>query len=206
MGDPSGRTLPREMQYTCLPNLYRARRLSGGIIIALYMPAFPMRIFIHINRPHYNLMNTAAAAAPNATAAPGTPQRSAPACILSKGLPLLVDVFCGAFEVVVDDAACGCCSTCVDVGADASVVGLGEAEAEPDDCELVALAFPSRVDVTVLPKLMVLGPITTGTIISSVCPSPFVVVLVAVEVKTSVNSSPPFVVDCGLFVDSECST
>lgn len=131
----------------------------------------------------YNLINTPATA-PMPTRSPETPHRPAPACMFSKGLPLLFEVLCGGGELV-DDAACGCCSAGVDAGAGAPAVGLGDAAA--DVGESVALGWPSKVDVTVLPKLIVLGPITTGTMICSVCPSSFVVVLVIVDVNTSVN-------------------
>jgi hypothetical protein len=121
--------------------------------------------------------------------------------MFSKGLPLPVDVFLAASELVVDEAACGCCCACVEAGEETWAVELGAAE----DGEPVVLVSPSRVDVTVFPKLIVLGPIITGTISCNVFPLPSVIVLVIVEVNIPVSCwSPSFLVVFGLSDFSEC--
>ena len=63
----------------------------------------------------------------------------------------------------------------VDAGAGAAV-GLGEAGADDG----ASVPCGSSVDVVILPVLVVLGPMTTGTMTSSVLPSLSVVVRVSV--------------------------
>jgi hypothetical protein len=149
-------------------------------------------------RKVYNLINRPTTRA-MATPTVDSPHRLAPACAFSNRLPFAFDVFFGPCALVVDEAA----PPSVDTGAAAFDVGLGDGG--PDVGEVV-VASPDKVDVTVLPKLIVLGPMMTGTIICSVCPSAFVVVMVFVDVNTAVNSASPGSVVRGLPGLSECST
>jgi hypothetical protein len=101
--------------------------------------------------------------------------------MFSNGLPLPFDGGSACCELVGVATSCAC----VDVAA-GPAVGLGDAAA--DDGESVAVAPDSKVEVTILPVLVVLGPITMGIMISSVFPSLSVVVFVSVVV--TVLSSP----------------
>ena len=132
--------------------------------------------------PIYSLMNSPASI-PMANRAPETLQRPAPACMFSNGLPLPFDGGSAFCELVGVATSCAC----VDVAA-GGAVGLGDAVA--DDGESVAVAPGSKVEVTILPVLVVLGPITIGIMISSVFPSLSVVVLVSVVVTVLSSPSP----------------
>ena len=132
----------------------------------------------------YNLINNAPIN-PTPITAPETPQRLAPACIFSKGLPLLFETLPPeGGEVDVGATLC----PWVDTGAGAAV-GLGEARADDG----ASVPFGSSVDVVILPVLIVLGPMTMGTMTSSVLPSLSVVVRVNVVV-TVLFRSPASVV------------
>jgi hypothetical protein len=87
----------------------------------------------------------------------------APACMFSNGLPL---PFAGDSVSSEPDA---------DVGDAPCVVGP---EAWAVDGVSVGLVLPPTVDVMVAPVLMPVGPMTMGTMICSVLPSPSVVVFV----------------------------
>ncbi len=71
-------------------------------------------------------------------------------------------------------------------GAEGWALGLG------DESVFISVP-PAKVDVTMLPVLMCVGPMTIGMIICSVLPSPsvvvFVIVVLIVLVKSSSSSS-----------------
>ena len=115
---------------------------------------------------------------------PDIASRPAPPCMLSNGLPLLFSD--GVLELVVDELVCACCAGVVGTGGRevvimtldcAALVLLDELEVEMG--ELVA----SNIDVLVLPDIVVLGCTSTGTIMTNVAPSSFVVVCMTVVVK-----------------------
>lgn len=106
---------------------------------------------------------------PNPSRGIDTDHLSAPACILSKGLPFPDAGLWVGRELEVADVA----------GAAAPVEDLEDtlAEGAAAECELlaVALAFAVMVEVDAPPVAIPLGPMTIGMMMASVLPSSVVV-------------------------------
>jgi hypothetical protein len=118
--------------------------------------------------------------------------------MFSNGVPFpVVSVLSGFFEldVALPDWRCG---TGVVVGGRVLNVGLGEAE--PDlliEDEVVVELDAGILVVDASPDIVVLSCTSTGTIITSVSPSSFVVVCVIVEANTgSVSVSVSVTIPC----------
>jgi len=126
---------------------------------------------------------TSAAKAPNAIPGVDSDHLPAPACIFSNGLPLPL---AGGGSVSSDPDADDVCvkeAPGVGTGAEGWAEGLGD--------EIVDTGVPpATVDVMMLPVLICVGPMTIGTIICSVLPSPSVEVFVMVVLIALVKSAP----------------
>jgi len=126
---------------------------------------------------------TSAAKAPNAIPGVDSDHLPAPACIFSNGLPLPL---AGGGSVSSDPDADDVCvkeAPGVGTGAEGWAEGLGDEMVDTG-------ALPATVDVTMLPVLICVGPMTMGTIICSVLPSPSVEVFVMVVLIALVKSAP----------------